>query len=317
VWPYCISKVKPTVPALHEPNASDAAADIAASALGLGPTRAGIDTERPWAHRSNRVMWITPGRVFYAGLLGEVSRRSLGAWTIYVALGAPLRLSLDGGPWQSGALAVVPPYQPHRIACDERLICSISIEPETVLVAGLPAFVRQAGGVVNDAAGMVERVRATHAWLRDHGRALNLQTIDFDATFFGHGLAVRPLDARIARVLAALARDPSQTTTAQHWADEVGLSFSRFLHLFKQDTGLPFRSLRSWKRARSLLHHVTRPASLTDVALDAGYPDSTHFSHSIRQFYGLKPRDLFAGSRQLVVLGDSPAAVAPVTAAAR
>ena len=258
----------------------------------------------PLAHRSNRVMWITPERVFYAGLLGQVSQRCLGAWLVYVALGSPLRLSVADGPWHSGALAVLPPYRPHRIACDERLICSISIEPETVLSAGLPAFVRQGDGVVADQHGMVERLRTAHGWLRDHGRSLDLQTIDFDATFFGHGLPARPVDARIATVLAALARDPAQTTTAQQWAEAVGLSFSRFLHLFKQDTGVPFRSLRSWKRARSLLHHVTRPGSLTDVALDAGYPDSTHFSHSIRQFYGLKPRDLFAGSRQLVVLGE-------------
>ena len=62
--------------------------------------------------------------------------------------------------------------------------------------------------------------------------------------------------------------------------------------------------ITTWKRARSLLHHVTRETNLVHVALDTGYPDSTHFSHSIRQVYGLKPRDLFAGSRQLTVLGD-------------
>jgi AraC-like DNA-binding protein len=41
--------------------------------------------------------------------------------------------------------------------------------------------------------------------------------------------------------------------------------------------------------------------TLTDVALDAGYPDATHFSHSIRQVYGLTPRSIFAGSRKLAV----------------
>jgi methylphosphotriester-DNA--protein-cysteine methyltransferase len=66
--------------------------------------------------------------------------------------------------------------------------------------------------------------------------------------------------------------------------------------------GAPFRSFRTWKRARNVLHHVVRhDANLLDVALDAGYPDSTHFSHSIRQIYGLKPSDMFAGSRRLSV----------------
>jgi len=81
----------------------------------------------------------------------------------------------------------------------------------------------------------------------------------------------------------------------------VALSFSRFLHLFKQETGLTFRAFRAWKRARSLLRHVHQSTTLTDIALDTGYPDSTHFSHSIRQVYGLRPSDILAGSRRLAV----------------
>ena len=120
--------------------------------------------------------------------------------------------------------------------------------------------------------------------------------------------------AGLEEFFAAMRDDPAQLTTAQDCAARVGLSFSRFLHLFKAEVGTPFRSLRTWKRARSLLHHVTRDTNLVHVALDTGYPDSTHFSHSIRQVYGLKPRDLFAGSRQLIVLGDSPAARAAARA---
>ena len=83
------------------------------------------------------------------------------------------------------------------------------------------------------------------------------------------------------------------------------LSFSRFLHLFKQEIGVPFRSFRTWKRARSLLHYINRDSNLAHAALDTGYPDSTHFSHSIRQVYGLKPKDIFAGSRRLEIHGST------------
>ena len=83
------------------------------------------------------------------------------------------------------------------------------------------------------------------------------------------------------------------------------LSFSRFLHLFRENVGAPFRSFRTWKRARSLLQYVNRDANLAHVALDTGYPDSTHFSHSIRQIYGMKPKDMFAGSRRLAIYGST------------
>ena len=272
----------------------------------------------PLTDRRNRVMWLNNDRVFYAGLLGEVSMRTMGGWLIYVSLGAPIRIAVDGLDWQTTDLAVVPPYMPHRVACDERLIGSITVEPETVDSAALPAFMRGAAGAVPadllEGQQMVQRVRSAHAWLRTHGHAIDLQTTGFDACFFGQTLPTRTMDPRIQQVLEAMRNDPSRVTTAQDCAAAVGLSFSRFLHLFKAEVGTPFRSLRTWKRARSLLHHVKRDANLIHVALDAGYPDSTHFSHSVRQVYGLKPRDLFAGSRQLTVLGDSPAARAAAQA---
>ncbi len=270
--------------------------------------------------RRNRVMWLNNERVFYAGLLGQVSLRAMGAWLVYASMGEPIRVQLGDGDWQSTDLAVVPPYAPHRVACDQRLIACLTIEPETVDPAGLPALLLERQGVLpldpNAAAALLARVRQGHAWLRGEGSGAALQTTDFDTLFFGQPLPVRRLDARIARTLEDMRNEPSGAATGQQCAALAGLSFSRFLHLFKAEVGTPFRSLRTWKRARSLLHHVTRDAHLVNVALDAGYPDSTHFSHTIRQVYGLKPRDLFAGSRQLRVWGDSPPARAAALAEA-
>ncbi len=303
--------------------------------LGTRP-QPGIHTSRDFdapllalSDRRNRVMWLNNDRVFYAGLLGAVSVRTMGGWLVYASLGAPLRIALEDSeagvaaadaPWQAAQLAVVPPWVPHRVACDERLICSITIEPETIDAAALPPWLRQhAGGVPishPETLPMLRRMQAVHAQLRTHGHAVDWQTACFDQALFGQVLRVRHMDARITQVLQAMRDDPAQLSTAQDCADRVGLSFSRFLHVFKAEVGTPFRSLRTWKRARSLLHHVTRDTNLVHVALDTGYPDSTHFSHSIRQVYGLKPSDLFAGSRQLTVLGDSPAARAAARAEA-
>ncbi|HEY1229584.1 MAG TPA: AraC family transcriptional regulator, partial [Ramlibacter sp.] len=108
-------------------------------------------------------------------------------------------------------------------------------------------------------------------------------------------------------VIERLNADPAQSASAQECAGWVHLSFSRFLHLFKDEVGLPFRSFRAWKRARSLLRHVRQSSTLTDIALDAGYPDATHFSHSIRQVYGLRPSEILAGSRRLALHDDDAA----------
>ncbi len=252
---------------------------------------------------AGRVMWITPERLFYAGLLGSPSIRNMGGLLIYVALRAPIRIRFDAGPWESTDLAVVPAYMPHSVACDDRMICDLALEAESVDLARLPAVIRGRAGPVDDA-GFVRHVRHAHAYLSERGRDLDLRADSFDDIFFGQALARRQLDLRIEAVVQRIRDAPSATATAESCAASAHLSFSRFLHLFKEEVGTPFRSFRTWKRARSLLHYVTQDSNLAHVALDTGYPDSTHFSHSIRQVYGLKPSDIFAGSRKLALIGE-------------
>lgn len=252
---------------------------------------------------AERVMWITSDRVFYVGLLGAPSSRNFGAISLYVGLESPVHVSLEGGEWQIGNVAVVQPYTSHRVACDSRHIAVIHVEPESVDSARLPDLLRQASGLVS-CEEFRARVTRSHEALIRNGQQADAPMFDFDALVFGERLSSRSVDPRIAQVLDRIRRDPSSQALAQDCAEQVHLSFSRFLHLFKSEVGASFRSYRTWKRARSLLHYVVdQSTTLTDVALGAGYPDSTHFSHSIRQVYGLKPKDIFAGSRKLRVIG--------------
>jgi AraC-like DNA-binding protein len=265
------------------------------------------DLEGPWwpprrCSSAERMMWITPDRVFYAGLLGSPSMHTKGAILLYVALEGPLRIRLGHGPWQDCEVAVVQPYVAHQAACEARHVVAMYVEPESVDLARLPAFLRAAAGTVQ-APEFASHVRRCHARMVAAGRSLDLQPQDFDQLVFGQALSTRVVDPRIGTVLERIKRDPAAAASAQACADQVHLSVSRFLHLFKQEVDAPFRAFRTWKRARSLLHHVCSDSALVDVALDAGYPDSTHFSHSIRQNFGLKPRDIFAGSRKLHLIG--------------
>ena len=252
---------------------------------------------------NERVMWITPDRVFYVGLLGAPSVRNFGAVSVYVGLDCPVSVSVDGGEWETSHVAVVQPYTPHQVAYASRNIAVIHIEPESVDMGALPRMLREGCGAVQADEFRAHVLRCHQAIIRNSQNAAE-PMLDFDTLVFGSPLPSRTVDPRIAQVLERIRRDPSSQALAQDCAEQVHLSFSRFLHLFKSEVGASFRSFRTWKRARSLLHYVVdQSTTLTDVALGAGYPDSTHFSHSIRQVYGLKPKDIFAGSRKLRVIG--------------
>jgi AraC-like DNA-binding protein len=222
---------------------------------------------------------------------------------VYVAMNDPVRISVDGGAWASGDVAIVQPYTSHRVVCNARHAVLIQIEPESVDMNQLPDWLKGVQGVVG-ADGFRQKALDAHRVLVGSARQASVPMPNFDELIFGGRLPTRSMDPRIARVLDRIRSNPSSQALAQDCADQVHLSFSRFLHLFKSEVGAPFRSFRTWKRARSLLHHVVdQKSTLTDVALGAGYPDSTHFSHSVRQIYGFKPKDLFAGSRKLRLVG--------------
>lgn len=248
-----------------------------------------------------KIMVLGQERVAYAGLLGEPTERSLGSLTVYTSLANPLRVRAQGKIIETGASVVIPPYTTHRITSGDRMIGVLMIEPESVDLARLPPWL--SGGSVRQVnCEVAGHLRDSFLRLArgDYGQALT--AVDLDLLFFGRVFERRTLDPRIAAIVERINRCPHGQLSAREGAQLAGLSYSLLLHLFRAQMGATFRGFRAWKRARSFLHYANGAPSLTDVALEIGYPDSTHFSHSIRQVYGLRPKDIFAGSRDLSIV---------------
>jgi AraC-like DNA-binding protein len=249
--------------------------------------------------KSGHLMLITPERVFYAGLLGRPRARCSGAFHIYVAIEGRLWLTVAGGRESHGELLVVPPDVRHTISSNHRSVICVTIEPESVRTGVLAALTERLSGA--EQAGLARCIRQAYAELVQRSCRDDIGSSEFDAMCFGEALPPRVLDPRVVCAIAQIGRFSGEPVTAASCAGEAGLSASRFLHLFKQQTGISFRAFRAWKRARHLLHFANQDVNLAHLAQDIGYPDSTHFSHSIRRFYGLKPRAIFSGSRDLAI----------------
>jgi AraC-like DNA-binding protein len=252
---------------------------------------------------SGRLMLISPERVFYAGLLGRPRKRSSGGYNIYAAMRGNLRIT-QGRCEFVGQAAVVPPYVPHSVESEHPSIICLVIEPETVEPAAMSGLSARISGA--EAPDIAQRVRDAYETLRLQQRRGGFTTEEFDQLCFGEGLPDRNVDRRIRHSVARLNDFSGSKMTAADCAASVHLSPSRFLHLFKEQTGVSFRAFRAWKRARHLLHFVNEDINLAHLAQDIGYPDSTHFSHSIRRFYGLQPRAIFSGSRDLAIYRSDP-----------
>lgn len=94
----------------------------------------------------------------------------------------------------------------------------------------------------------------------------------------------------VSRAREFLAEELDRRVSLEEVAGEVGLSRYHFLRVFKQETGLPphvFRTLCRIETAKVLLR---KGMPLSQVSLETGFTDQSHFTNKFRQFTGATPR---------------------------
>lgn len=77
----------------------------------------------------------------------------------------------------------------------------------------------------------------------------------------------------------------------------LGVSVSRFTHVFSESVGMPFRSYILWLRLQAALDSLVTRRSLTRAAHDAGFADAAHLSRIFRRMFGIAPSVALADVR--------------------
>ncbi len=104
------------------------------------------------------------------------------------------------------------------------------------------------------------------------------------------------LDHRIRDCLQRL-HAAKDVPAAAEMARQLFLSESRFLHLFKQETGLTYRRMVLWFRLAAAFRDYPRFKNLTALAHHCGFVDSTHFARAFKAAFGISPGKLLKNSR--------------------
>lgn len=79
-------------------------------------------------------------------------------------------------------------------------------------------------------------------------------------------------------------------------AQRVALSPTRLMHLFSDQIGLSMSSFLLWQKMRRALSYVQEGRSLTDIAHECGFADSSHLTRTFQAFYAVKPSVLLDSS---------------------
>ncbi len=100
-------------------------------------------------------------------------------------------------------------------------------------------------------------------------------------------------DTRIKQIVELIRREPDRNYSEEELGATLGLSPSRVLHLFSAEMGVPYRRFRMWKRLMLSFELLHAQDNMTVAAMEAGFADATHFSHSFRDTFGVNPAPVF------------------------
>jgi AraC-like DNA-binding protein len=236
-------------------------------------------------------LWdIRDGRTFFSGPLFDCADHQHGAPVFLAGLYGKFRLKLRGGNWMWCRTAIIPAGVVHALQVGGEPISVFYIEPT---LAGVAAF-----------RPLINNCRVTHgAWVGNGGEIRFMRDLyenRYQADWCSRALqelldyaALRAnadrLDVRLAQVIDFLHRHPDDLTSVSILAAQLGLSSSRFQHLFTQQIGVAFRRYRAWNRMRHAITQVVQGCDFTTAALAVGFADSAHFSHQFRRTFGAPP----------------------------
>jgi len=96
-------------------------------------------------------------------------------------------------------------------------------------------------------------------------------------------------DNRIKEVIEYLENNINRIISVKEISERAHLSESRFLHLFKENTGITYRKVQQWNRISKSFSHLKKQ-SLAETAFQFGFTDSAHYSKVFKQTFGFNPK---------------------------
>lgn len=252
----------------------------------------------PAAAGPGPLWFLDEGRTFFAGPLVYNAPHQHGAPVFLAGIYGPFGLRLAGGAWQACRTALVPAGVVHELDVGGEPIAVFYIEPSVdgaCALAPLVGHAREEEGALLGRTGAVPLMR--ELWERADSAGWAGEALA-DLVDVSRRRARARLDARVARVAAALSGAAGEAPDVSGLARQIGLSPSRLQHLFTREIGVPFRRYRAWSRMRRAIGEIAGGSSFTTAAHAAGFADQAHFTHDFRRTFGAAPSQSLRGVRQ-------------------
>lgn len=226
-------------------------------------------------------VWLWPGQALYAGPGLGLQPHSGSVFCLAAGVDAPLSVQTDQATTVARTV-LIPPRVRHQLTVQGRLV-SCYLDPASARTASCRELFTDTDGI-----GVQHR---------DERALLSVPADDLAALRWLDTAAptqVQRMDPRIELVAKQIRDDPTHVEPAGDLAAAVGLSESRFLHLFRQETGSSLRRYRLWSRMTRAGAEIAAGQSLTVAAVEAGFTSPSHLSDRFKSTFGLSATALLA-----------------------
>ena len=248
--------------------------------------------------------WLWPGQLLYAGPGLDLAPHSGSVWCLAVGVDRPLRLRIAGMEIVASSV-LIPPRTVHHLLSRGGRMVSCYLDPTSLRAESVQRRLTTRRGELayyhRDEDLLVAESAALFGVDKDEQAA---RWLDLAAP-----CAHRDIDPRIAEAAQRIREDPAATIPSQELAAAVGLSESRFLHLFRHEAGTSLRRYRLWIRLMCASTALAAGRDVTTAAMEAGFASPSHLADRIRSTFGLSATQLLATGLTLRTPGGPVGAV--------
>lgn len=227
-------------------------------------------------------VWLWPGQALYSGPGLGLEPHSGAVWCLAVGVDGPLTVRV-GAQRIRARTALIPPRLTHHLTMTGPLV-SCYLDPASQRSTACR-------GQFSDFHGDIGISHSAEAQLlappTDDMAALRWLDIAAPSD-------VQVIDPRIELAAKQVRDAPAAAVSAAELAASVGLSESRFLHLFRQEIGSSLRRYRLWSRLILAGTQIAAGQNLTTAAVEAGFASPSHLADRFKTTFGLSATQLLA-----------------------
>ncbi|WNG83623.1 helix-turn-helix domain-containing protein [Mycobacterium sp. ITM-2016-00316] len=227
-------------------------------------------------------VWLWPGQALYSGPGLGLEPHSGSVWCLAVGVDGPLTVQV-GAQRIEARTALIPPRLVHHLTTTGPLV-SCYLDPATQRSAACRAQFDEFRGDIG-----VQHAAETALLTPPTDDVEALRWLDIAAPS-----DVRVIDPRIELTAKQVRDDPAAAVSAAELAASVGVSESRFLHLFRQEIGSSLRRYRLWCRLMRAGAELAAGQNLTTAAAEAGFASPSHLADRFKTTFGLSATQLMA-----------------------